>query len=62
LRKDPLCLGQMLDGEGALFLTFVKKAKDHYSATDMMAINFKLRVASHLGNKTQSRNAQQSKF
>jgi len=31
LGKDPLCLGQMLDSEGALSLTLVKKAKDERS-------------------------------
>ena len=51
LGKDPISLSQMLDGEGAISLAFVEKAKDHFSATDMMAINIKLRVASNLGNK-----------
>ena len=30
LRKDPLCLGQMLNGERALFLGFVQQAEDHF--------------------------------
>ena len=59
---DPLRLGQMLNGEGALSLAFVKKAKDHFGATDVMAITVKLRVASNLGNKRLNRsNAQRIK-
>ena len=41
----------MLNGESALSLAFVKKAKDHFGATDVMAIEVKLRVAPNLGNK-----------
>ena len=55
LGKDPISLGQVLDGAGAISLAFVEQAKDHFSATDMMAINIKLRVASNLGNKCLNR-------
>ena len=55
LGKDPIGLGQMLNGEGAISLALVEKAEDHFSATDMMAINIKLRVASNLGNKRLNR-------
>ena len=51
LGKDTPCFSQMLDGKRAFSPTFIKKAKDHFSATDMMAIRVKLRVASNLGNK-----------
>ena len=55
LGKDPPCLSQMTDSEGILSLAFVKKAKDHFGATDMMAIGVKLRVAPNLGNKCLNR-------
>ena len=55
LGKDAPCFSQMLDGKGAFSLTFIKKAKDHFSATDMMTIRVKLRVASNLGNKLLNR-------
>jgi hypothetical protein len=51
LGKDPIGLGQMLDGEGAVSLAFIEKTQDHFSPTDMVAINLKLRVAPNLGNK-----------
>jgi hypothetical protein len=31
LGKDPIGLGQMLDGEGAVSLAFIEKAEDHFS-------------------------------
>ena len=49
--KDASCFSQMLNGKGTFSPTFEKKAKDHFSATDMMTIRVKLRVASNLGNK-----------
>jgi hypothetical protein len=42
LGKDPISLGQMLDGEAAISLSLVEKAEDHFSATDIMAFNIKL--------------------
>jgi len=51
LGNDSLRLGQVLNGECALSPTFVKKAKDHFSATDMKAIKVKLRVIANLGDK-----------
>ena len=50
LGKDAPCFSQMLDGKGTFSPTFIKKAKDHFCATDMMTIGVKLRVASNLGN------------
>ena len=54
-----LRFGQMPDGAGALSPALVKQAEDHLGATDVMAIDVKLRVAPNLGNKrSQSKNAQ----
>ena len=51
LRKDSLRFGQMPDGAGALSPAFVKQAKDHFGATDMMAIDIELRVVPDLRNE-----------
>ena len=38
LRKDPLCLGQMLNRKGAFFLGLVEQAENHFRAANIMPL------------------------
>ena len=42
LREDALCLGQMLNREGTLFLDLVKQAQNHLCAANMMPVRIKM--------------------
>jgi hypothetical protein len=44
LRKNALCLSEMLNRERALFLGLVKQAEDHFHAADMMSFGIKMGI------------------
>ena len=44
LRKDALCLGQMLERECTLFLSLVEQAENHFASTNMVAARVELGV------------------
>ena len=44
LGKDALSLGQMLKGEGTLFLDLVKQPKNHFRVANMVPIRIETRI------------------
>jgi hypothetical protein len=51
LREDALCLDQMLNREGTLFLGLVKQADNHFCAPHLMSRRIEMRILQNARNQ-----------